>query len=105
MKLLSTKLPRVLACAVLASSLLAGCGPDTPEQMISAAKEQLAKKDDKAAIIHLRNALQKAPENAEARNLLGKALLESGDPITAEKELRKALELKYSREETLPLLA
>ena len=68
-------------------------------------KDYLAKNDNKAAIIQLKNALQSNPNHAEARFLLGSALLESGDIAGAEVELRKALELKHPINATLPLLA
>jgi len=65
----------------------------------------MAKNDTKAAVIQLKNALQGNPSLAEARFLLGKALLESGDPTSAEVELRKAIDLKYSADQVIPLLA
>ena len=67
-----------------------------------AALEELEAGDGEAAIIHLRNALQENPEAHEARFLLGKLRLASGDPESAEKELRIALEANYTDEaETL----
>ncbi len=82
----------ILAIA-LATSLLAGCG-EKPEAMVASAKEYLAKNDRSAAVIQLKNALQENPNLAEARLLLGKTQLQGGDLASAEKELRKALELK-----------
>ena len=71
--------------------------------MIAAAEQSIAKHDNKTAIIYLKNALQKA-ESAHGRYLLGRALLESGDAISAEKELRKAMESNYRyKQEKYPM--
>jgi len=93
-----------LAAALLAG-LLAGCGGDKPDSLIASGKEFLAKNDSKSAVIQFKNALQQDPNLGEARFLLGKALLEAGDPRGAEVELRKAFELKYTFDLTIPLLA
>lgn len=90
---------------VLLAAFLGGCGGDSPETLIASGKDFLAKNDSKAAVIQLKNALQKDPNLSEARFLLGKALLESGDAAGAEVELRKALELKFSSDQAVPLLA
>jgi cellulose synthase operon protein C len=89
----------------LLSAFLGGCSGDNPESLIASSKEFLAKNDSKAAVIQLKNALQKDPNLGEARFLLGKALFESGDIAGAEVELRKALERKYANDQTIPLLA
>jgi len=100
-----TKNPaRVALSVLLMSLLLVACG-DKPEAMISSAKDYLAKNDSKAAIIQIKNALQKNPDMPEARFLLGKTLLESGDLAGAETELRKALALSFPQDQTIPLLA
>jgi cellulose synthase operon protein C len=91
--------------ALLLTLLIASCGGDSPETLISSSKEYLAKNDTKAAVIQLKNALQKNPNFAEARFLLGSALLESGDMAGAEVELRKALELKHPTDTVIPVLA
>lgn len=92
------------AALLLAAVLTAGCA-DKPETLVASAKEHLAKNDRAAAVIQLRNALQKNPDLAEARYLLGKSLLETGDLAGAEKELRKASELGYPADVVAPLLA
>jgi cellulose synthase operon protein C len=91
--------------ALLVSLTLAACGNDKPEDLIASAKAYLAKNDSKAAVIQIKNALQMDPNLPQARFLLGVALLEGGDPIGAETELHKALELKHPQELVAPLLA
>jgi len=91
--------------ALLATLLLTACFGEKPEAMIASAKDYLAKNDNKAAIIQIKNALQKVPDSAEARFLLGKALLATGDSAAAEIELRKAQDLKYPSDQIVPLMA
>ena len=91
--------------ALVATLILAACGGDKPETMLASARDYMAKSDNKAAMIQLKNALQADPNLGEARFLLGKALLDSGNPVAAEVELRKADELKYSADQVTPLLA
>jgi len=90
---------------LFAAMLMTACGGESPEKLIGSAKEYLAKNDPKAAAIQIKNALQKNPEIPEGRYLLGKALLESGEPIAAEVELRKALDQKFPEDKVIPLLA
>jgi cellulose synthase operon protein C len=92
-----------LLCAVLV--VLAACGRNEPAQLIDSAKAYLAKQDYAAASIQLKSALQKEPTNGEARYLLGVALNVSGDFVSAEKELRRALEYKHPEAEVVPELA
>jgi Flp pilus assembly protein TadD len=85
------RIARVLAIAGVLAVTLAGCGKDRPEALIESAKTFSTNGDYRAAVIQLRSALQKQPENGEARFILGNALNEEMDYVTAEKELRKAL--------------
>jgi len=96
---------RTAISALLAAMILVGCGGEKPESMLASAKDYMAKNDNKAAVIQLKNALQSNPNLAEARFLLGKALLAGGDPTAAEAELRKANELKHPADQVTPLLA
>ena len=102
MKLLCRLCPTLLMCAAL---VIAGCGKDDPTALVASAKSYLAKHEYDAAIIQLKSALQIAPDNAEARVLYGRTLLDTGRPAAAETEIRKAIELKYPPDETDPLLA
>jgi len=89
--------------ALLLGLLLTACG-ESPETMLTSAKAYLAKNDNKAAVIQIKNALQKNPDMAEARYLLGKALMDGGDPVGAQAELRKAMALKHAPDQVVPTL-
>ncbi|MCW2313575.1 XrtA/PEP-CTERM system TPR-repeat protein PrsT [Rhodoferax antarcticus] len=95
---------RAALSALLVSLLLVACS-EKPEAMLSSAKDYLTKNDNKAAVIQIKNALQKNPDMPEARFMLGKTLLDSGDAAGAETELRKALALNYPQDPIVPLLA
>lgn len=99
-----TKTLQATLPALLVALMLAACG-DKPEALLLSAKDYLAKNDKKAAVIQIKNALQANPDLPEARYLLGTTLLDSGDPVGAETELRKALDLKHSRDVVIPQLA
>jgi putative PEP-CTERM system TPR-repeat lipoprotein len=101
----SNTLVKVWVISALCVMLLAACGRDSTESLVKSARDYLAKGDSSAAVIQLRNALQKAPDSGEARYLLGTALSERRDPEGAVKELRKALQLGYPADEALPALA
>lgn len=94
---------KATACSLLLTALLGGCGKsDDPAALVAEAKQYQAKGDTKAAIIQLKNALQKNPEDAEARFLLGSIYMDSGDALSAEKELRKAGSLGIAPERLMP---
>jgi putative PEP-CTERM system TPR-repeat lipoprotein len=92
-------------CVAAIALLLGGCGGPSDTELTASAKTMLAAKDTKGAVIQLKNALQKNPQSAEARLLLGKALLETGDPVAALVELRKAQELQTPDDQVMPELA
>jgi putative PEP-CTERM system TPR-repeat lipoprotein len=95
----------VATTALLVLLALAACGKGDPSALIASAKSYLAKGDYPASIIQLKTALQEAPDNPEARFLLGKALLDSGNPSGAEVELRKALDFHYQSDDVYAALA
>ena len=93
------------AAAVFFSILIAACGEEKAETMLSSGKEYMAKGDNKAAIIQFKNVLQKNSNQPEARFLLAKAMLDGGDPVNAELEFRKALDQKHPVDAVVPQLA
>lgn len=96
---------KAVASVVATAVILMGCGGESAESMLASARNYLEKHDDKAAVIQLKNALQSNPNLAEARFLLGRVLLESGDPVAAEVELRKAKGLNFPADQVIPELA
>jgi putative PEP-CTERM system TPR-repeat lipoprotein len=96
----------VVTGAIVLGSGLAGCGKtDTTASLLADAKQYQQKGDTKAALIQLKNAVSKSPEDGEARLALGSFYLDNGDMVSAEKELRKARELKVDDKRVLPGLA
>ena len=93
-----------LALVVASTLLLLACRNESPEALIASARAYEAKGDRNGAIIQLRNALQQKPTDGQARLLLGRALLQA-DPVSAQRELRKALEYGQSADVVLPPLA
>jgi putative PEP-CTERM system TPR-repeat lipoprotein len=83
---------RVLCVLVL---LLTGCGRFHSEtDLLAEAARYVARGEAKSAVIQLKNALQKNPDNGQARLMLGRLYLDMGEVQSAEKELRRALALK-----------
>jgi len=91
--------------AGLVCAALGGCGAKSGDEAITSAKGYLAKNDTAAAIVELKSALAAKPDLAEARFLLGRALLDRDDATGAVLELNKAREFKYPEEQVLPVLA
>lgn len=104
MKTLRPILSQSISTILVALALGACSGGESPDSLIASSKDYLAKKDNKAAVIQLKNALQQNPKLAEARFLLGSVLYENGDLPGAEVELRKALELKHPADAVVPIL-
>jgi len=93
------------ALAAASALLLAACSGGSAEDLVASAKAQIEKRDWTAATLQLKSALQKTPDNSEARLLLGQALLESGDAAGAVIELRKAEQLGATAANVQPLIA
>ena len=84
--------------------LLCGCDRQ-PQDIVADARQRMERGDYRGAILQLKNRLVESPQDGEARLLLGHALQVTGEPVPAERELRKALELGVERERVLPTLA
>ena len=88
----------------LVAWLLVGCG-DSAQSLAASGKALSQKGDHRAAVVQFKASLQKDSNAPEVRHLLGRALLESGDPVNALVELSKASEAKLAPEIVLPDLA
>lgn len=80
----------IVSILVLVSAC--GLGLDTSKRL-ERAQKAFDRSEYRTAIIDTRNILQKEPQNREARLLLGRASIRMTDAATAEKELRRAVEL------------
>jgi putative PEP-CTERM system TPR-repeat lipoprotein len=100
-----------LAAALVSGAILLGAGlggcqrEQSTASLLAEAKQYQQKGDRKAALIQLKNAVANSPDDGEARLALGTHYLDSGDIVSADKELRKAASLGIAPARTLPLLA
>jgi putative PEP-CTERM system TPR-repeat lipoprotein len=83
--------PAAAALAVALGITLGACRSGDPAAMMAQARQYRDQGDFKAAVIELKNVIQKDADNRAARVLLGELYLDQGDPLSAEKELRRAL--------------
>jgi len=90
--------------AALLTACSGGLGPSETE-LLTSAQAHLQKREFATAEIELKSALQKNPQNGQARLLLGTALQEVGNAAGAEVELRRALELGQDAASVHPRLA
>lgn len=99
------KLLKILVVGFVIAGLVACGDSETAATHIEKAKTFSKESKFDESIIELKNAIQKAPKNAEARFLLGRLYLQQGSGFDAAKELEKANKLKYTSSKTIPLLA
>lgn len=93
------------ACCVLLVAL-AGCtSNDDPQALVAQARISLSAGDVKAALVHVKSALQRSPDLPEARFVLGLAMLRSAEGAGAVAELRKAMALGHPQDELVAPLA
>ena len=91
--------------AGLLTAGMAGCGKsEDATSLVADAQRYQEKGDNPAAIIQLKNALQKNPDDPETRYLLGTIYHKTGDLQSAEKELRRALNLGMDPARVVPQL-
>lgn len=96
---------KIAILALCVSVALTGCGGKSTAEYIESGDELVAKQDTGNAAIEYKNALKSDPKNAEVRYKLGILYLSMGDMINAEKELDKALRLKFDEVKVAPGLA
>lgn len=95
----SPKAIAVLAAALLCTTLAAPLQADSKaDRDVAEARTSIDKGDLRAAVIHLKNALQRDPTSLTARLLLANAYATLGDWPGAEKETRQAKALGATAE-------
>jgi putative PEP-CTERM system TPR-repeat lipoprotein len=94
----------ILVFSISALVACSGSGPND-RQMVQTAKKYLGEQKIREAALELRGALQKNPDNGEARYLLGQINLDIGDSAGAEKEFRRARKAGWQEEDALIGLA
>ena len=90
---------KIFFIAFLLMCLASVAHADSSEDYLKEAQEYAKKGDINAAIIQLKNALQKDPKNIKARFFLGKNYLVLGDGPSAEKEFSRAQRLGMARQQ------
>lgn len=92
-RLTKANMPQLITRSIVSVLLvlgLAACGKPSPEKLMADARTAMQRSDAKSAVIHLKSLVQVAPASAEARLLLGQALLASQDPAGAVIEIERA---------------
>lgn len=97
------RLLAVALAAALSAGLPACSWRSSPEELLADARQYVAQGDFPAALIQLKNAVQRSPDNVELRRELAQVHLRMGDGPSAEKEARRALALQENPA-LLPLL-
>ncbi len=85
------------ACLAISLTACKGSSGDAASNL-QKAQASIAAKDFASAHIQLKNAIQASPDNAQARFIFGKLLLDEGRLLDAEKELRRAMELNFDND-------
>ena len=90
LRILTTFLGIVFCAMVMLSSSASSATKEETESLsyYQDAVKRLQEGNAGAAVIQLRNAIQRDPNNLDARLLLGRLYLQAGDGPSAEKELR-----------------
>ncbi len=98
----SSRWRRFLFAGTLA---LLGCDMHSQADTMALARQEIQAKDYATAIVRLKQVLQRDDRLAEARLLLGQALLETGDVAGALGELRRAQQGDQPQDAVVPPLA
>lgn len=93
-----------VAAMLLAASALGACDGETTDTLRAKAQAHQDKGELNAALITLKNVVEADPDNAAARHQLATVYLETGDALSAEKEIRMAQQLGYAGDKLAPLL-
>jgi putative PEP-CTERM system TPR-repeat lipoprotein len=94
-----------ITISIIVALNISACSEDkTLEQYLSTAEAFNQNHDFSSAIIELKNAVRLAPKSTDARFYLGKAYLQQGNYLNAEKELERAQKLGFEFNKIITLL-
>ena len=100
--------PALQACRLIAIALVLALPACTrmqsKQQLLADARQYQAKGEFKSAMIQLKNVLQQDPADASARFQLGTVYFDTGDMPSAQKELKRSLELGLPASTVWPYL-
>ena len=94
----------VSGAVVMGAGLSACSKKESSASLVAHAKAYQAKGETNAAMIELKNALIASPDDAEARFMLAGLYNETVDPVSAEKEIRRAISLGQKGDTSLVVL-
>ncbi len=100
-----TPITLAISLALVSSSVFNGCNRTdslTPEEHIKQAKDLQSQGDFRGSLLELKNAVQKDPNNAQARWLLGQTYIRFKLGDSALKELEKAQQLGVNSDSLKP---
>ena len=97
-------LTRIIQITLL-TAVLVGCNQESVDDYLERGKQFSANKEWKSAIIEFKNAVKLEPENAQARAELGQAYTQTFSSNAAIKELSRAIDLGYNKDELIIPLA
>ena len=96
----------IITSAIALAFILGGCSESkTAQQLMISGNDFVQVRDFSSAVIEFKNVVRLEPNSAKARLALGKAYLEQGNYVFAEKELEKAQQLGINQTNVTPLLA
>ena len=90
LRTLTRRTPAMVLSLLMLAASLSGCKRSDSAALIADAVRYRNAGNTGAAVLQLKSALQEDGANRHARLLLGEVYLEHGDPVLAEKELRRA---------------
>lgn len=91
--------------ALLIAASLAGCWNGDRDSLLASARKYRQNGELRAAIIEFKNVLEQHPDDGETRYMLATTYNETGEALTAEKEIRRAINLGYPPQAAMPELA
>jgi putative PEP-CTERM system TPR-repeat lipoprotein len=100
----TNKLAAVAVALAGLSGALGGCKQHSTAAQIAQAKVLHQQGKLSAARIELKNAVEADPVDADARYALALVYIDTGEALSAEKEIRRAITLGYAPAHTLPVL-